>query len=208
MNPGRHLFAPPESEGRSARRLGRYLWAIRTTPAWGGNRWDIYNRSGQCIGEVQWYPDWKQAVFAPRMGVVLSHGCMLSLAKFCRKFMPMGPCPGWASPNLQCTRPNGHPGGCDLRPAPEPRRNCACGRAIFEADVYECARCAKRYRCPGCYALCKGEPEGGTDTAPSYCLCVCGHCFDAEERLLVTGAGSDPLPRKEREHEDANDSTG
>ena len=45
----------------------------------------ISNRGGDILGEVAWYPTWRQYCFQPDYGTVFSRGCMEDINHFIRQ---------------------------------------------------------------------------------------------------------------------------
>ncbi len=47
--------------------------------------WEIRDKRGAVLGLVDYYPRWKQHVFTPERGVVLSWDCLAALSRFCKE---------------------------------------------------------------------------------------------------------------------------
>lgn len=48
-----------------------------------GDRWFcINNKSGAVLGEVAWYPAWRQYIYEPYVDTVYSVGCLNDIAAF------------------------------------------------------------------------------------------------------------------------------
>ena len=50
--------------------------------------WEIRDKRGAVLGLVDYYPRWKQHVFTPERGVVMSWDCLAALSGFCRGAKP------------------------------------------------------------------------------------------------------------------------
>lgn len=71
-------------------KIGKYMTA-RAVGMAPREVYTIHARDGAIIGMVEWYPRWRQYVFAPDHDAALSHECLTDLARFCKEQGAMEP---------------------------------------------------------------------------------------------------------------------
>ena len=69
---------------RPVLRVGPYMTATPLEIT-GRGEWEIRDRHGAVLGLVDWYPRWRQHVFTPERGVVLSFDCLAALSAFVKE---------------------------------------------------------------------------------------------------------------------------
>lgn len=130
------MLSPP-----APKPIGRHLKAVKARADCGHDVFEVHNMRGVCVGTVEWYDRWREAIFVPAQGAVFSHSCLLALAKFVQ---------------AQCEE------SCSLSGDPEPPKPVClrCGHSVCEFCLDWCDQLTDDQDNPFCCdAGCQYDPK-------------------------------------------------
>lgn len=67
--------------------IGPYMTAIPLQITDRGE-WEVRDRQNMVLGLIDYYPRWRQHVFIPERGAVLSHDCLRAISDFIKEKVP------------------------------------------------------------------------------------------------------------------------
>lgn len=67
----------------------KYITMIKTEDKPKTSVFEVFSKHDDLLGEIKWFPNWRQYCFFPEDGCVFSKGCMVDINDFIKQLMDL-----------------------------------------------------------------------------------------------------------------------